>query len=429
MQQDLVDLSLSNAFSIAKLDSIRIKANANLQITTQEAVPHFNVGRFYELIVDSKDPNHSRLIVNLFSNPYWEGVEYIRNVSRNKLLRLIVEYIFIVEISQQHQSTFQQDLADAWTFITTILIANLETSNNFQRRVMPNRIHQLIVKLTPNTDSVRLLAQENILNAKGAILISEGARRVSLFQRFVSFTIYSKSFELIDVSVPNKNKICNPSQLAANAKLNETPTSQRSILLYFNGGSSRLIVEYISSSNSEGARAPSSKLIVGCGYSKISFHFCEDCRIFREGVKDSSTIDIVGNNGIIGLADCDHISLVGLLTLADCWIVGSLGDIGLIVRINGLVGRIVQNGLNGFIDLGVSFIGLGLVGFIGLGLVSIAGLIGHISLVGLGGFSGISGLVGQISLVSHIGLICHGGLISLGELGITSLVGSLALSA
>ncbi len=41
---------------------------------------------------------------------------------------------------------------------------------------------------------------------------------------------------------------------------------------------------------------------------------------------------------------------------------------------NGLVGCIVQNGLNGFIDLGVSFIGLGLVGFIGLGLVSIVGL-------------------------------------------------------
>jgi hypothetical protein len=114
MQQDLVDLSLSNAFSIAKLDSIRIKANANLHITRQEAVPHFNVGHLYKLIVDSKDPNHSRLIVDLFSNPYWEGVEYIRNISCNKLRRLIVEYIFIVEFSQQHQSTFQQDLADAW---------------------------------------------------------------------------------------------------------------------------------------------------------------------------------------------------------------------------------------------------------------------------------------------------------------------------
>jgi hypothetical protein len=122
--------------------------------------------------------------------------------------------------------------------------------------------------------------------------------------------------------------------------------------------------------------------------------------------------------------------------LADCWIVGSLGDIGLIVRINGLVGRIVQNGLNSFIDLDVSFINLdvsfislGLVGFIGLGLISIAGLIGHISLVGLGGFSGISGLVSRISLVSLIGLIGLVGLISLGKLGITSLVGSSASSA
>jgi len=85
LQQDLVDLSLPNAFSIAKLDSIRIKANANMQITRQEAVPHFNVSYLYELIVDSKDPNHSRLIVDLFSNPYWEGVEYIQNVSCNKL--------------------------------------------------------------------------------------------------------------------------------------------------------------------------------------------------------------------------------------------------------------------------------------------------------------------------------------------------------
>jgi hypothetical protein len=85
LQQDLVNLSLSNAFLIAKLDSIRIKANENLQITRQEAVPHFNVGRLYEPIVDSKDPNHSRLIVDLFSNSYWEGVKYIQNFSCNKL--------------------------------------------------------------------------------------------------------------------------------------------------------------------------------------------------------------------------------------------------------------------------------------------------------------------------------------------------------
>ena len=31
-------------------------------------------------------------------------------------------------------------------------------------------------------------------------------------------------------------------------------------------------------------------LIVGCGYSKISFHFCNDCRIFCEGIKDDPAI-------------------------------------------------------------------------------------------------------------------------------------------
>jgi hypothetical protein len=56
----------------------------------------------------------------------------------------------------------------------------------------------------------------------------------------------------------------------------------------------------------------------------------------------------------------------------------------------------------------VGFIGLGFVGFTSLGLINLVGLIGHISLVSLGGFSGIDGcslveLIGHISLVSFIG--------------------------
>jgi hypothetical protein len=48
---------------------------------------------------------------------------------------------------------------------------------------MPSRIHQLIVKLTPNTDSEGVLAQENILDATGAILTSEsGGSTSSNFQ-------------------------------------------------------------------------------------------------------------------------------------------------------------------------------------------------------------------------------------------------------
>jgi hypothetical protein len=45
--------------------------------------------------------------------------------------------------------------------------------------------------------------------------VSEEVQQVSLIQRFALSTIYSKSFKLIDVSVPNKNEMCSASQLAA----------------------------------------------------------------------------------------------------------------------------------------------------------------------------------------------------------------------
>jgi hypothetical protein len=56
----------------------RIKANENLQSTRQEAAPNFNIGRLYELIVDSKDPNHShQLIVDLLLIPNCEGARAV----------------------------------------------------------------------------------------------------------------------------------------------------------------------------------------------------------------------------------------------------------------------------------------------------------------------------------------------------------------
>ncbi len=125
----------------------------------------------------------------------------------------------------------------------------------------------------------------------------------------------------------------------------------------------QLVVKLISILISEGAQAPSSKLIVGCGYSKLSFHFCKDCRIFYEGVKDS-TIGIFSDNGLVDHSGLDFIGHNGLLDF---------------ISHNGLLDFIGQNGL-------VGFIGLGLVGFIGLSLVSLVKLIGQISLVGLGGF-------------------------------------------
>ena len=73
---------------------------------------------------------------------------------------------------------------------------------------------------------------------------------------------------------------------ANSAKLNETPMSQQSTLLYFNGGSSWLIVEYIYSLNSEGARSPPTtfmitqaldcqRLIVTSIRDKIPFNFLQ----------------------------------------------------------------------------------------------------------------------------------------------------------
>jgi hypothetical protein len=94
--------------------------------------------------------------------------------------------------------------------------------------------------------------------------------------------------------------------------------------------------------------------------------------------------------------------------------------IGLIVRIiglvghNGLVGRIVHNGL-------VSFIGLGIVGFVGLSLDSLGGLIGHISLVSCC----IIGLIELAASSNHwpIGLI---GVIGLGLIALSASTASLA---
>jgi hypothetical protein len=45
----------------------------------------------------------------------------------------------------------------------------------------------------------------------------------------------------------------------------------------------QLLVNSILTLHSEPAQTPSSMLIVGCIYSKISFHFCKDCGIFSQG--------------------------------------------------------------------------------------------------------------------------------------------------
>ena len=179
----------------------------------------------------------------------------------------------------------------------------------------------------------------------------------------------------------------------------------------------QFVVKLIPTLNSEGARAPLSKLIAGCGYSEISFYFCEDCRIFREGVKDS-TIGIVSNKSPIGLVG--RINYNGLNGLVGRIVQNGLVDRNDLVDHNGIVGRnysvdhigldlLGHNGLNGVIDLGVSFFGF--VGFIGLGLVK-NGIVGR---------NGLNiGFVGQADLV--LSIVIPFGLTGIGLIGCNGLV-------
>jgi hypothetical protein len=126
-----------------------------------------------------------------------------------------------------------------------------------------------------------------------------------------------------------------------------TLQTSRLIIASVKAASTFFNVMSISISHSEGARAPPSMLNVGWGYSKISFHFCKDCRIFCEGVKSngiveqklenknqegamSTTAAIAKLNDLFG-----HNVLVGR---------NNVGPIGLIVKINDLQ-RLVVNSI------------------------------------------------------------------------------------
>jgi hypothetical protein len=193
----------------------------------------------------------------------------------------------------------------------------------------------------------------------------------------------------------------------------------------------------------------SSKLIVICF--ELSFHFCEDYRIFREGeyqpylglqpqfglrpqlgfwsqndrwlrqrlhqsyvsLVDFVLIRIVGLvdcrifNGICGLisnislvgfihidfgdilslGNLGLISLVGSSTLVDCWIFIGIGNFGCLFSLGGLTS------------------GISLIGRIGRnGLIGLVGLVGRNGFVDLIGFSSLIGIVNSIGLNGLIGL-------------------------
>jgi hypothetical protein len=177
MQLDLVDFSLSKIILIAKLGKSSIASqmmaysNFN-KVSNNNALSFFNNHCLRKLFVDSNSERAQQVASNQQFSPsiiYNKSFKLI-DVSvptKNKICgasklavnehkcvnkSVIPAFQSIIKFNQQHQSTLQQDLADAWLF-NPISIANLKTSNNYQQRVMHSCIHQMIVKLTPNTYS------------------------------------------------------------------------------------------------------------------------------------------------------------------------------------------------------------------------------------------------------------------------------------
>ena len=298
----------------------------------------------------------------------------------------------------------------------------------FIQKSFQSRFHQDLVDLSlSNTFSISKLDFISIkAKSNSAMLIdlptSQRKAMIHFYDGSSQFIV--KYIYLLDSEGAKTAISCKSTTFGANSvKLIETRTSQQSTMLYFNGGSSRLIVGYIYSSNSEGARSPpttftitqahdcqrlivdfiaanesnhegawaqatsfqTSKLIVI--YSKKSLHFREDCGMFCEGEWEEQSQQpkhyLVDHYRVIGRANLiDRISLVGSIGFSG--ISGLAGQISL-VSLSSFIGHV------SFIDLGVSFIGLSIVGFIGLSLVSLGGLIGHFSL---------SDIIGQVSLIN-----------------------------
>jgi len=141
---------------------------------------------------------------------------------------------------------------------------------------------------------------------------------------------------------------CNSTSFRANSvNLIETQTSQRSTMLYFNDGSSWLIVRYIYSFDSEGARptrttftitqALDCQRLIGMSIrDKTPLNFHNEQIVFCEG-KWERQISLAGQISLFG-----HIGLDGIIGL-----VGQTGLVGLV----GQIGSVGHIGLIGHIEL------------------------------------------------------------------------------
>ena len=203
------------------------------------------------------------------------------------------------------------------------------------------------------------------------------------------------------------------------------PTTFRAFMLIVNLTSIvnfQLVVEFNLILHSEGARAPSSVLIVGYRSSKISFHFCNNCRIFSEGDQENTSN---GNDTEdVEVVDPQNSNLPSLLSLASA--ISAQAEIDL----SATTASICQISLISISSL----IGCnGLVGFIGLGIVSLVGFIslnGHIGLVGHIGHNGLVDVIGlsliKLSALSNHWLISLISVIGIGVIASSASTASLA---
>jgi hypothetical protein len=213
---------------------------------------------------------------------------------------------------------------------------------------------------------------------------------------------------------------------------------------------------YTNELNHEGVRAQAtsfqaSKLIFN--YFEISFHFCEDCRIFCEGewqVKDngysivkqqsSKTQEweqhwqLNGHTGLVGLLDfVGHNGQINLVSHSGCISLVGINDINLIankwqlIGLNGRFGDIGRNNIIGFVLIALSA-SVALLAHRPCNFAADTCQVGPFGCTGPNSFKGVSSLIGQISLVrlsgptSISGLISHKGLVGFIGIGLTGFI-------
>jgi hypothetical protein len=183
------------------------------------------------------------------------------------------------------------------------LFINIEADSNF------SQLLSTICQLKKTSSAFRMVTNKHTCIIKN--------KMPSIFQ-LISLTFKQSIkmqpiFQLIDVFVANKNDLCSLMATHINYTCQLIVASKREIL------NAQLIIDdaahFFSISEGarftpatlqtfklivrfEGERAHWSKLIVGCGCSEISFHFCKDCRIFHEGVKDEQPEPEIYDNEI-----------------------------------------------------------------------------------------------------------------------------------